>query len=531
MTGATLPMPVSGGVESRGVIPREIVITGSGAIEGLPPGMVLGDWRIEGKIGEGGMGTVHAATHTVIGKRAAIKVVRAELCRSPLTAERFVQEARVVNQIGHPSIVDIFHIDRLPDGRQYLVMELLHGASLRERLEQGRLSPLFAIDVLLEVAAAARAAHACGVVHRDLKPDNIFLVEGASGAGVKVVDWGIAKLYDPAPSDANSVSLTTTGMVLGTPQYVSPEQARGRALDARSDTYSLGAIAYELFLEAPPFVADNIADVVAMHLRETPPPPSEVWPEIPAALEHLLLAMLAKEAGDRPSLDDVIAILRQVRDELAERVARPSRRAMAVGSLPPPMGEPVSPSQPMPVVGMRPTPMPSMAIALPPELVPTAPRRWPWLVAGGALAVGTVAILVIARPSATVEPPRASAPPAGAARSAVPAPMAPPVIAAPPVSVAPVAPTTLELRVSPAGARIRIDGAPVPMTRGRAIWSAPAGVHELEVDAPGFTPYHRRIDTATTQRLDIALPPSSRRVPVRRPDAPAIDPNGTIEPF
>ncbi|MBZ0233614.1 MAG: serine/threonine protein kinase, partial [Deltaproteobacteria bacterium] len=330
LQGETLPFAADGKVA------REIVVTGSGASVGLSPGSTVGDWRIDGKIGEGGMGTVHAATHPVIGKRAAIKVVHAELVRSAGMADRFVQEARAVNQIAHPSVVDIFDIGQLPDGRPYLVMELLRGRTLGDRMEQGRMSPLEAIDVLLQIADALVAAHAQRVVHRDLKPDNIYLSDGVGGAvAVKIVDWGIAKLRDDATP--RSTSLTTSGVILGTPQYVSPEQARGKSLDERTDIYSLGVIAYEMFLEGPPFVAESVADMVAMHLREPPPPPSDVWPDIPPQLEALLLAMLAKNVEERPSLAAIMETLRAVRTAFALRTTQ-ARARFATGSLPPPVG-------------------------------------------------------------------------------------------------------------------------------------------------------------------------------------------------
>ncbi|MCA9680267.1 MAG: serine/threonine protein kinase, partial [Myxococcales bacterium] len=330
----------------------------AGAIE---LGTEIGDWRIDGQIGVGGMGEVYAAWHRVIGKRAALKVVRAELCRSPAAGERFVQEARVVNQIGHPNIVDIFDVGTLPDGRPYLVMELLAGKTLAQRLGDGKVPALDAVDILLQVCAALAAAHADGVIHRDLKPDNIFLVQpppiatalgttgrlvvdvdrtgrfeldaAPLGPKVKLLDWGIAKLQ----ASPTTPTLTTTGMIVGTPQYVSPEQARGKEVSERTDVYALGAVAYELFVEEPPFAADNVADLVAMHLRETPTPPSEVWPDIPGALDRLLLAMLAKDPEARPDIAEVVAVLVDVRAELAAR-ARHGRSRLALGSQPPPLG-------------------------------------------------------------------------------------------------------------------------------------------------------------------------------------------------
>ncbi len=288
----------------------------------LEPGSVLGEWRIERQIGQGGIGTVYAAVHTEIGKRAALKVVRQRTGESMHAGERFLQEARVVNQIQHPNIVDIFQLGRLADGSPYLVMELLHGESLGDRLDRGRVPALEAIDILLQVCEALAAAHARGVIHRDLKPDNIFL----SGPTVKLLDWGIAKLTDPPP---DMCQVTGAGTMVGTPRYIAPEQARGLDVDARTDIYSLGCIAYELFLEEPPFTADNVADLIVAHLTEPVSPPGEVWPDIPPVLEELIVGMLAKANVHRPSLDQVVAALERTRVEMGGRAG-----GLALGSGP-----------------------------------------------------------------------------------------------------------------------------------------------------------------------------------------------------
>jgi serine/threonine-protein kinase len=515
MVGETQPITSRGG-QVRELLASEI----SDVVEGeLAPGTVLGDWRIERRIGQGGMGTVYAAVHGVIGKRAAIKVVRAELCRTPLTAERFVQEARVVNQIGHPNIVDIFHIGRLDDGRPYLVMELLRGRTLGERMFEGRISPREAIGVLLQITAAVTAAHDQGVVHRDLKPDNIFLADGNAGLTiVKIVDWGIAKLTDALPVAA--VGLTTSGVMLGTPQYVSPEQARGRKLDARTDIYSLGAIAYEMFLEAPPFVADNVADVVSMHLRETPPAPSEVWPDVPLSLERLLLAMLAKDPDQRPSLTEVALTLELVRDDLETRTWPHARRRLAAGSTPPAM--PVAPID--------------ESIAQPRDRA----TRWPWMVAA-MLVTGAVvaAIVVIAgRDHASVLRHEIELRPRLTVTAApAPAPAPAPVAETP----APIAAPTLDVRVTPASARVRVDGVAESLVRGRLVRPVAAGAHVVRVEAAGFAPYDRTIEVSGTVVLDVVLARATRHgadkaapAPALAPapaPAPAIDPNATIEPF
>jgi serine/threonine-protein kinase len=354
----------------------------------LASGARLGDWVIECKIGEGGMGQVYAAVHAVIGKRAAIKVIRTELA-TPTGAERFVQEARVVNQIGHPNIVDIFHIGQLDDGRPYLVMELLRGRTLGERLGEARIPPTIAIDLLQQMCAALAAAHAHGVIHRDLKPENVFVSDTPRGPVVKLVDWGIAKLVDTAELGSDTPrSMTRSGTLIGTPQYLSPEQARGRGVDERTDIYSLGAIAYELFLEEPPFTADNVADLIAMHLREPVPTPSDVWPDIPRRLEALLVAMLAKLPGERPSLIEVNAALGEAREELLTRGEMIRTRRIASGSLPPPSLGP-----------LRATPagvpaLPAVASVPPQSDITTRVRRGS--VAGWAIALGAAAVAAIA---------------------------------------------------------------------------------------------------------------------------------------
>src|SRR5262245_23883709 len=192
--------------------------------EDLPVGSQAGEYRIEKKIGEGGMGAVYGARHPLIGKRAAVKVIRRELSSSRDAVDRFVLEAQSVNQIGHPNIVDVFGFGRLPDGRSYFIMEWLQGESLRERL----LRPLpltEALEILEDVAKPLQAAHEAGVVHRDLKPDNVFLasVKGDKPK-VKLLDFGLAKLTG---ADTQRFDRTRTGVVMGTPLYLSPEQAKG----------------------------------------------------------------------------------------------------------------------------------------------------------------------------------------------------------------------------------------------------------------------------------------------------------------
>jgi serine/threonine protein kinase len=288
----------------------------------LRPGTLVGDWRIEALIGEGGMGTVYAAIHRVIGKEAALKVVRHERSPSMHTRERLVLEARVVNQIKHPNIVDIFQLGELDDGRSYLVMELLRGRTLGDRLEDGALGMRETIDILLQIVDAVAAAHAAGVVHCDLKPDNIFLCATRDGTRVKVLDWGIARVADGPPQPAYEG-------IVGTPRHLSPEQARGDVVDHRADIYSLGTIAYHLFLGRPSFLGDDALELVSRQQSEVPPPPRLLRPDVAPVLETLLVGMLSKDPAARPSLIEVTSVLRQLAARAALRVTARAMVALA----------------------------------------------------------------------------------------------------------------------------------------------------------------------------------------------------------
>jgi len=283
----------------------------------LLPGTMLGEYRIEAKIGQGGMGMVYSAMHPRIEKRAAVKILKKELCTDPFQIERFLDEARIVNQIGHPNIVDVFAFDELPDGRCYFVMEWLKGESLHQRLATGPISLAEIIAIVKPLARALDAAHAKGVVHRDLKPDNVFLVNVPGEQPlVKLLDFGIAKL---ARND-HRIEKTATGAMVGTPQYMAPEQAKGYAIDHRADIYALGGIIFEMLTAQPPFVADNAMEVVAKHLMEAPRRPSSVCDGIPPELDDLVLAMLSKVPLQRPSLQDVVRVMDIVRRRVISAV-------------------------------------------------------------------------------------------------------------------------------------------------------------------------------------------------------------------
>jgi serine/threonine protein kinase len=287
----------------------------------LEPGTIVGEYRVEGKLGEGGMAVVYSAVHPLIGKKAAIKVMSPVLSADAGAVARFALEARSVNRIGHPNIVDVFSFGRLPDGRSYFVMEWLQGETLYERLwkQHGPLPLNDVINILDQICDALEATHEKGIIHRDLKPANVFLcpVRGRQDL-VKLLDFGVAKL---AHSEMQT-RWTSAGSVVGTPDYISPEQARGRDVDGSTDLYSLGVMAYEMVLGRQPFISDNPADAIQMHLCASPPRPSILWKQIPPRLETLLLKLLAKDASERATFAEVRETLSALKPMVTQALDR-----------------------------------------------------------------------------------------------------------------------------------------------------------------------------------------------------------------
>ncbi|MFO0578326.1 MAG: HEAT repeat domain-containing protein [Polyangia bacterium] len=265
-------------------------------------GTTLGDYKLVSRIDEGGMGLVYLAEHVTLKNKTACKVLRKELLAQEEMIQRFLQEAKLVSQIRHPNLIDIFDIGELPDGRLYYVMEFLQGRSLATAMQDKRFDFAQIVAIGRQACAGLAAAHEKGIVHRDLKPDNIFLVERPGEAPlVKIVDFGIAKATGIGDEKtAQGQQITRTGYLLGTPQYMSPEQINGVNIDARSDLYSLGVILYEMCTGQPPFRGETLGQLLIAHLSQLPVlDPTKLGQGVPPMMEPILQKALAKDPKDR----------------------------------------------------------------------------------------------------------------------------------------------------------------------------------------------------------------------------------------
>ncbi|MDX2055697.1 MAG: protein kinase [Polyangiaceae bacterium] len=253
-----------------------------------------GKYRILRRIGSGGIGAVYAAEHVALGSRVAIKVLRGAAAADASEIARLRREAQVQVSIKHPNVVRTLDLDQMPDGSIYVVMELLRGVSVAERLQRrGPLTPAFAVPIFIQVCRALAAAHQLGVVHRDLKPANVFICEDDSA---KVLDFGMSKF-------AEADTLTEHGYTLGTPEYMSPEQCIGAPVESRTDLYALGVLMYEALTGELPIQTRNRRDLLELHQRTVPPSMRERRPDldIPQALDNAVMMCLAKRAAERPA--------------------------------------------------------------------------------------------------------------------------------------------------------------------------------------------------------------------------------------
>jgi serine/threonine-protein kinase len=291
-------------------------------------------YRITGMLGRGGMGTVYRAEHVAIRRPVALKLLHPELGDRPDFGRRFEREALATGRVDHPNCVTVSDFGRLPDGTLYLVMQLLAGRSLGEVLEEERrIEVRRALGIARHLLRGLAHAHRAGVVHRDLKPENVFLVEQDGDPDfAKLLDFGIAKLVGEAATEAEQEKLTQVGMAIGTPTYMSPEQAFGDAVDPRSDLYSVSVMLYEMIAGCPPFSGPDKLAVLTMHAGRAVPPFRETAPDlaVPPAVEALVMRGLAKKRDQRfATADEYLGALDAVQAEL-------DARSGAAGQPPPP---------------------------------------------------------------------------------------------------------------------------------------------------------------------------------------------------
>ena len=293
----------------------------------LTPGEIIGErYKVVARLGEGGMGIVYSVEHTHMRKLFALKVLHRELLRMPEVVARFEREAVLAGSINHPNVAAATDFGKLPDGSFFLILELVVGKGLRDLLAAGPLPITRALPIMRGMTAGVAAAHAKGIVHRDLKPDNVMLVERDDNPDfVKVLDFGIAKgdavnEVRSADEGAAAQPLTKIGAVMGTPDYMSPEQALGKAVDARSDLYSLGVIFFEMCTGAPPFRGEAL-QVLQKHLMvEAPPVPPELVAGVNVPIAAIVAKLLAKEPEDRyQSAAELLAAIEGVSPRVSPR--------------------------------------------------------------------------------------------------------------------------------------------------------------------------------------------------------------------
>jgi serine/threonine-protein kinase len=275
----------------------------------MEPGRIIADkYRLTGEIGKGGMGSVWSAVHQGLGRTVAVKFLRPQADHDESATARFVSEARMVAAIKHRFVVDVFDFGVTDDGLYYMVLELLDGQSLAERMDRG---PAFkvkdAVNLIADCLRGLHAVHEAGVVHRDLKPENIFVIRDADGAFPKLIDFGISKKTEPTgalqgaePGESRNTQLTQPGMIVGTPYYMSPEQLRGRAdLDRRADIYGMGVMLYELIAGRLPFSQDNIGDLMVAITTQGALPLHALRPELGKPLSDVVARALSAKSEDR----------------------------------------------------------------------------------------------------------------------------------------------------------------------------------------------------------------------------------------
>jgi len=479
-------------------------------------GRELGNYVVRSLLGEGGMGAVFACEHRFLGTRAAIKVLHGSYAGNPAVAQRFFQEAKSSLQIGHPNIIRTLDFGQSPAGELYLVMELLEGRSLARTLaEDGPYGEGACARIGADIAEGLAAAHAQGIVHRDLKPDNVIITNDGV---VKILDFGIAKV-------ASSSGGTKTGSLLGTPQYMAPEQAKGsKHVGPHTDVYALGAILFEMLTARPPFQGEDVTELLTKHLFEAPPAPSSLV-ALSTEMETLVLSCLSKKPEERP------ASMQEVRDRLRARIGATTQSG----------ARPIAPTMLAASTAVRTGATTTLGNSAAEAIDAPAPRRRTGLLVGvgaAVLAVGVIAIAVRGSHRGPAEATPASAPPVAAAP--------PPAATTPaPAPAAPAAPEKIALQIDsvPPGAEVyrAADGvllgstpltASMTPTDGKAVFLVKhAGYQEARVELPAD-----RDSESRTELVRVASRPSrpAARPPAATKPSPAPSKrvrDGALDPF
>ncbi|HVU02254.1 MAG TPA: protein kinase [Polyangiaceae bacterium] len=439
------------------------------------PGDVVGTkYRVVRVIGEGGMGTVYEARHETLGTVVALKFLHPDLQASPALVARFLQEARVSASLRNPHVTQVMDVDQTPDGAAYLVMELLHGESLEKRMEKQSPLPLAeAVDIALQTLSALEAAHSHGVVHRDLKPDNVWLSPTPAGAFVKLLDFGIAKLRG---TDEFKQVNTRPGSMMGTPAYMSPEQAiSADQVDARADLYSFGVILFEMLSGKRPVDVEDPSEIIQKLARGEVRKLASVNATIPPALASLVDRLVRPNPDDRPSSAEAVRAELVPHARASGMVWQWDRPSAVPATLPPdvrgaPAFAPTAPEPTRAKTAAMPMaaelPYAQTAVAPPPAGVspPRRRRAWPWVVLVSVALLGGAGTWVAMNPSVLgddVLPPMPTDLPAPTAATAPPevTPVLPPVEPSRPEPVRPARPATPS---SPGGTTSPVSPAPVP---------------------------------------------------------------------
>lgn len=466
----------------------------------LERGTPVGEYEIHEKIGEGGFGAVYRAVHPVIGKDAAVKVLSPEFSAKPEMVSRFLAEARAANKIRHSGIIDIFNFGQLGDGRHYFVMELLDGVALDNFIEQkGALEPALAMSILHAVARALDAAHRQEIVHRDLKPGNIYLTFDEDGrVKPKLLDFGIAKLL----GDAGAISQhrTRSGVPVGTPHYMAPEQCLGEDVDERVDIYAFGICCFECLTGEPPFAGKSFLELMNKQTTAPRPAVSERNGKLPPELDEPIQRMMAIEKSERP---ETVGQAYQLLEEAAVAAGLELSGTQDLTSS-------RAGSRRAPSLSSSRTPSHTL------EVTGGGTRQSRLLLVGGVAVVAVGAYLASGSlsPADTAPPatPTATATPSAAPATATPAATtsAPPE----PTTTPPPAPSTfeLEVEVTPAAAKaqfFRVEEAektPLAVTDTSITLEGAEGVTvKLLVTAPGYRDAEREVTLGEDAELSVSL--------------------------